>query len=158
MLRRQTLSLPYGSRMRLGSLVRLAITSTMRAVDVALALPRIALALERIADAADDVRRLADVTPAIEAIGALASEARRLVGDPARFEDLGAAIAAIIRIGDMATTMGPLGDAVRQLNTAAAALTTTVTPLQGASERLGRLVDRLPAAAKPKRGTDVDLA
>jgi ABC-type transporter Mla subunit MlaD len=141
--------------MGLGGLIRLALAATMRAVDVALALPRIALALERIADATDDVRRLADVTPALEAIAALATDARRLLGDPARYEELAAAIGAIIRLGDMATTVGPLGEAVRQLNTAAAALTTTMTPLQGASERLGRFVDRMPAG-KPRRPLDVD--
>jgi hypothetical protein len=140
--------------MGLGSLIRVAISTTKRGVDVALALPRIALALERLADAADDVRRLADAAPAVEALGALASEARRLVADPARVEDLGAAIAAITRIGEMAATMGPLSEAIKQLNIAASALTTTVTPLQGASERLGRFVDRLPA--KPRRAVDID--
>jgi ABC-type transporter Mla subunit MlaD len=131
------------------SLIRRVIAGTTKAIDVALALPRIALALERIADATDDVRRLADLSPAIETIGALASEARRLLGDPARYEELVAAVAAIIRLGEAAATIGPLGDAVRQLNSAAAALSTTVTPLQGASERLGRFVDRFPAT-KPR--------
>jgi hypothetical protein len=55
----------------------------------------------------------------------------------------------------MAATMGPLGEAVKQLNAAAVSLTTTMTPLQGASERLGRFVDRLPAA-KPRRPLDID--
>lgn len=128
-----------------------------RTVEVALALPRIALALERIADAADDVRRLADVTPAIEAIGALANEAKRMLGDPARYAEMAAAINAIIRLGEAATSIGPLGEAVRQLNTAAAALSTTVTPLQGASEVFGRWVDRLPSS-RPRRdgGTEPD--
>jgi hypothetical protein len=137
-----------------GDVIRLGISTTMRAVDVALALPRIAIALERLADATDDVRRLADAAPAVQALGALATDARRLVADPTRQEDLLAAVAAITRIGDMAATIGPLGEAVKQLNTAASALTTTMTPLQGASERLGRLVDRLPA--KPRRILDVD--
>ncbi|MBV9487544.1 MAG: hypothetical protein JO246_16045 [Frankiaceae bacterium] len=145
--------------MGIRDLIRGAVTAATRTVDVALALPRIALALERIADAADDVRRLADLTPAIEAIGALASEAKRLLGDPARYEELIAAINAIIRLGEAATTIGPLGDAVRQLNTAAAALSTTVTPLQGASEVFGRWVDRLPRS-QPRRepGEDPDPA
>jgi hypothetical protein len=140
-------------------LIRMAIVATTRAVDVALALPRIALALERIADATDDVRRLADVTPALETIAALAAEARRLIGDPTRYEELVAAIGAIIRLGEMATTVGPLGDAVRQLNNAAAALSTTVTPLQGMGERLGRFVDRMPAAkARPPLDVEPDPA
>jgi hypothetical protein len=141
--------------MGIGGLVRAAIAATARAVDVALALPRIALALERIADATDDVRKLADATPAIEAIGAIANEAKRLVGDPARLEELMAAINALIRLGEAAATVGPLGEAVRQLNAAAAALTTTVSPLQGASERFGRFVDRIPAA-KPRRPLDIE--
>jgi hypothetical protein len=58
----------------------------------------------------------------------------------------------------MAATMGPLGEAVRQLNTAAAALSTTVTPLQGASERLGRFVDRLPGTVRRPTDIDADLA
>jgi hypothetical protein len=134
-------------------LIRTTIAGARRAVDVVLALPRIALALERIADAAEDVRRLADATPALEAIAALANEARRLLGDQARYDELRAAIAAIIRLGEAATTVGPLNDAVRQLNAAASALTTTVTPLQGASERLGSFFDQLPST-RPRRATD----
>jgi hypothetical protein len=136
--------------------VQVLTTVVYRTIDLALALPRIALALERLATTAEELRRLADVAPAIEAIGALANDARRLVGDPARYEELMAAVAAIIRLGEMATTVGPLGDAVRQLNAAAAALTNTVTPLQGASDLLGRFVDRLPASSKPRRPIDVD--
>jgi hypothetical protein len=140
--------------MRLEELVEVAVSTATKAVDVVLALPRIAIALERLANTAEDLQRLADVTPAIEAIGALAEDARRLLTDPGRAEELFDAIAAITRIGDMSTTLGPLGEAVRQLNTAASALTTTVSPLQGASERLGRLVDRLPT--KPRPAIDID--
>jgi hypothetical protein len=144
--------------MNLGSVVRLGINAATRTVDVALALPRIALALERLATTAEDLQRLADVAPAIDKIGALADDARRLVADPARYEELQGAIAAIIRIGEAASTLGPLGDAVKQLNIAAAALTTTVSPLQGASERLGRLVDRLPTKPRPTLDLDADPA
>jgi hypothetical protein len=142
--------------MGIGSLVKLAVTGVTRTVEVALALPRIALALERLATTAEELRRLTDVAPAIEAIGALASDARRLVGDPARYEELMAAVAAITRLGEMAATMGPLGDAVRQLNSAAAALTSTVTPLQGASDLLGRFVDRIPARPPRPAAADVE--
>jgi ABC-type transporter Mla subunit MlaD len=142
--------------MTITTVIRRVVTLGTRTIDAALALPRIALALERIADATDDVRRLADVTPALETIGGLAADARRLLGDPARYEELLVALAAIVRLGEAAATIGPLGDAVRQLNTAAAALSTTVTPLQGASERLGRFVDRFPAT-KSRAATDADL-
>jgi hypothetical protein len=140
--------------MKIGELVEMAVATATTAVEVALSLPRIAIALERLATTAEDLQRLADVSPAIEAIGAVAEDARRLLGDPARIEELFEAVAAIVRIGDMSQTLGPLGDAVRQLNTAASALTTTVSPLQGASERLGRLVDRLPT--KPRPAIDID--
>jgi hypothetical protein len=140
--------------MKVGELVEMAVATATTAVEVALSLPRIAVALERLATTAEDLQRLADVSPAIEAIGAVAEDARRLLTDPARTEEIFEAVAAIVRIGDMSQMLGPLGDAVRQLNTAASALTTTVSPLQGASERLGRLVDRLPT--KPRPAFDVD--
>jgi hypothetical protein len=143
--------------MNLTAVVEFAISSATKAVDVVLALPRIAIALERLASTAEDLQRLADVTPAIESIGALAEDARRLVADPARTEELFAAIAAITRIGDMSASLGPLGDAVKQLNIAASALTTTVSPLQGASERLGRFVDRLPTKPRPVVEIDTEL-
>lgn len=135
--------------MGVSAVIRRAVLISTRSFDAILALPRIARALERIADATDDVRRVADAAPNLETIGALAADARRLLGDPARSEELLAALAAIVRLGEAAATIGPLGDAVRQLNSAATALTTTVTPLQGASERLGRFVDRFPTT-KPR--------
>lgn len=129
----------------IGSLARLGITTVTRSVDVALALPRIALALERIADAADDLRRIADAAPAVKAIAGITEDVRRLLLDPRNQEDLVAARAAVMRLGEVTTTLRPLADAVAQLNAAVASLNTTVSPLQGASERLGRLVDRFPA-------------
>jgi hypothetical protein len=129
-----------------------ATTALIRTVEVALALPRIALALERLASTAEELRALTDVAPAIRAIGALANDARRLIGDQARYEELMAAVAAIIRLGDMATTVGPLGDAVKQLNLAATTLVNAVAPLQGAGDLLGRFVERMPV--RPPRPAD----
>jgi hypothetical protein len=140
--------------MGLGSIVRTASSAAARTVDVALSLPRIAVALERLASTAESLEGLVDAAPAIQSIGALAEDARRLLGDPQRADDVMAAIAAISRIGDLSTALGPLGDAVRQLNAAAGALMTTVSPLQGASERIGRFVDRLPT--KPRPAIDID--
>jgi len=99
------------------------VETVRRGADVALALPRIALALERLASSTDDLRRLADV----------GDELRRLLRS-ASSEDLVQARETLQRVADT----------VAQLNLAVASLNTTVSPLQGATERLGRLVDRLP--------------
>src|SRR4051794_16725680 len=102
---------------------RSGVEGVRRGVDVALALPRIALALERLASSSDDLRRLADT----------GDEVRRLL-HAASGDDLGQARETLQRVADT----------VAQLNAAVASLNTTVSPLQGATERLGRLVDRLP--------------
>src|SRR3954466_4956545 len=99
-----------------------------RGTEVALALPRIALALERLAGSTDDLRRLADT----------GDELRRLL-QSASSEDL-------IRARE---TMDRVAETVTQLNLAVASLNSTVSPLQGATERFGRLVDRLPQ--RPRR-------
>jgi ABC-type transporter Mla subunit MlaD len=115
------------------SFVRGGVTAARRSVDAALALPRIALALERLADSADDLRRLADT----------ADDARRMLATMSR-DDL----------TDAQLTLRRLADAVANLNAVVASLNTTVSPLQGATERFGRLVDRLPQGRR--RILDVD--
>lgn len=107
----------------LGAVVRLGVGSARRAADVALSLPRIALALERLADTADDLRRIADT----------GDELRDLLQSLSG-SDVDEARAMLRRVADT----------VAELNFAVASLNTTVSPLQGATERLGRLVDRLP--------------
>lgn len=97
--------------------------ATRRSVEIALALPRIAMALERLADSSDDLRRLADT----------GDELRRVLRS-ASGDD-------VIQARE---TLQKVADAVAQLNLAVASLNTTVSPLQGATERLGRLVDRFP--------------
>lgn len=103
--------------------MRTGVEASRRAAEIALAVPRIALALERLADSADDLRRLAD-----------ASEDVRVVLRAVNEQDI-----AIAR-----QTLEGLVEAVTQLNQVVGSLNTTVSPLQGATERLGRLVDRLP--------------
>ena len=107
----------------LGSALRTGITVSARAGEVALSLPRIALALERLADSADDLRRLADAS-----------------------DQLRSALSALDE-NDLAVarqSLQGLVDAVSQLNGVVTSLNTTISPLQGATDRLGRLVDRLP--------------
>jgi hypothetical protein len=105
------------------AIVRTGVTTARRGAEVALSLPRIAVALERLAGSTDDLRRLADT----------GDELRRLL-QSASSEDLVRARETLDRV---ATT-------VTQLNLAVASLNSTVSPLQGATERFGRLVDRLP--------------
>jgi len=107
----------------LGSALRAGITVSARAGEVALSFPRIALALERLADSADDLRRLADAS-----------------------DDLRRALSALDEndLANARQTLQGLVDAVSQLNAVVTSLNTTISPLQGATDRLGRLVDRLP--------------
>lgn len=105
------------------ALVRRGLEASREAAEVALALPRIALALERLADSRDDLRKLA----------AASDDARRLLNTLTE-DDI-----AVAR-----QTLQGLLDAVNQLNHVVGSLNTTISPLQGATDRLGRLVDRLP--------------
>jgi ABC-type transporter Mla subunit MlaD len=104
-------------------ILRTGVSTARRGADVVLSLARIALALERLAGSTDDLRRLADT----------GDELRRLL-QSASGDDL-------IRARE---TMDRVADTVTQLNLAVASLNSTVSPLQGATERFGRLVDRLP--------------
>lgn len=113
--------------------VLVGVDATRRGVDVALALPRIAIALERLAGSTEDLRRLADT----------GDELRRVLRS-ASGED-------VIQARE---TLQRVADAVTQLNLAVASLNTTVSPLQGTAERLGRFVDRLPQ--RGRRIFDVD--
>ena len=113
--------------------VGLGVDSVRRGAEIALALPRIALALERLASSTDDLRRLADT----------GDELRRLL-QSASSEDLIKARETLERVGETVT----------QLNLAVASLNSTVSPLQGATERFGRLVDRIPQ--RGRRVLDVD--
>jgi hypothetical protein len=125
------------------ALAGFGVTAVRRSVDAAVALPRIARALERLADSAEDLRGIADALPAIESLSEMVADLRTLVLDPERYEQFAAALAAIVRIGEAATRISPLADAVR---------------LTGASEFLGRLVDRRPqpprTAGDPARDLD----
>src|SRR5437868_11395581 len=114
------------------SLARAGVNAARRSVDVALSFPRIAGALERLADSADDLSRLADTADDVRRVLASASP-----------EDL----------AEAGLTLRRLADTVSNLNSVVASLNSTVSPLQGATERFGRLVDRLPAGRR--RGVDV---
>jgi ABC-type transporter Mla subunit MlaD len=105
------------------ALVRSGVGTARRGADVALALPRIALALERLADSADDLRRIADTGDELRSLLRATSGAD---------------------LKDAQDMLRRVADTVAELNFAVASLNTTVSPLQGATERLGRLVDRLP--------------
>jgi len=117
--------------------VLMGVEATRRGVEVALALPRIAMSLERLADSTDDLRRIADT----------GDELRRVLRS-ASGED-------VIQARE---TLQKVADAVAQLNQAVASLNTTVSPLQGAPERLGRLVDRIPQRGRRVYDIEADPA
>jgi ABC-type transporter Mla subunit MlaD len=116
--------------------IAVGVETARRGTEAVVALPRIALALERLAASTDDLRRLADT----------GDELRRVL-KAADGQDLIEARETLQRVADT----------VAQLNLAVASLNTTVSPLQGASERIGRLVDRLPQRGT-RRVLDVDPA
>jgi hypothetical protein len=117
-----------GSALQRGvPVLRIVVGTSARAGEVALSLPRIALALERLADSTDDLRRLANASDDVRRALAAISE-----------DDI-----AIAR-----QSLQGLVDAVSQLNAVVTSLNTTISPLQGATDRLGRLVDRLPAGRR----------
>jgi len=97
--------------------VRRGYAVTVRGAEVALSLPRIAIALERLADSSDEVRRF---LKALEK------------------DDIDVA----------RETLERLADAVSSLNLVVASLNSTISPLQGATERLGRFVDRIPVRGR----------
>jgi sirohydrochlorin ferrochelatase len=109
------------------ALVRTGANVARRSADVALSFPRIAVALERLADRGDDLRRIADLGDDVRAL-------------------LQATNGADLK--DAQEMLKRVADTVAELNYAVASLNQTVSPLQGATERLGRLVDRLPAGRR----------
>lgn len=118
-----------------------------------MALPRIAIALERLADSSAELTRLAEAAPAVEAIAAVAAELRQLLAREATAADIAAVRSALVGLSETAASLRPLSQSVVQLNEVVASLNTAVSPLQGASERLGRFVDRIP---NRRRVVDVD--
>ena len=127
----------------LSGLLRAGVTTAQRGADAVLALPRIAFALERLAGSTDDLRRLAGSTDDLRRLADTGDELRRLL-QSASAEDL-------VRARE---TMDRVAETVTQLNLAVASLNSTVSPLQGATERFGRLVDRLPQ--RPRRVFEVE--
>ena len=121
----------------LPGILRAGATTARRGGEAVLALPRIAVALERLAGSTDDLRRIADT----------GDELRRLLAS-ASSDDL-------IRAKE---TMDRVAETVTQLNLAVASLNSTVSPLQGATERFGRLVDRLPQRGRRVYDVDPDEA
>jgi hypothetical protein len=115
---------------------------------------------------------LARVAPVVEDLHTLTRQAERLTAalpmlgtvqqalsaaSPALFElarmgrsldDLAGARDALVRLAETSASMRPLADSVSDLHATVMALSGTITPLQGASERLGRLVERFPAGRR----------
>lgn len=165
---------PYDPTMSGSALVRLLnapLEITATAVEGLAALPRIALALERLAGAATALEGIAG---AAEHIGALADLGERVsaLADTEEFQaELTMGLEALQRIsaasmldalpdqvegvdqsistvGERLAAVEPdvraLAGMVAALDESIRVLAGAVAPLQGTTERLGRLVDRLP--------------
>ena len=138
-------------------------------------LPRLVDVLERLADEAATLRALVNAAPSLDRLAAGIRPVERLAEGTAAFTRIAESIPLIERLVEQAgaspelravpkaldslleTTrlMQPLADAVHELNRAVATLNSTVSPLQGTAERLGRLVDRLPASRRRAGSTPI---
>jgi uncharacterized coiled-coil protein SlyX len=107
-------------------------------------LPRLIDVLERLAEQGTSLQRLVQSAPALDRL----ADGIRLIEQAAESEDVQAVRKAIESLIATTASLRPLADAVGELNRAVAQLNATVSPLQGTAERLGRLVDRLPARGR----------
>jgi ABC-type transporter Mla subunit MlaD len=105
-------------------------------------------AVERLADGIDPVARLARGTGAVTRIADALPLLERLIADVSKSQDLKALPEALASLGQLTRTMQPLSEAVSELNRVVASLNNSIAPLQGTAERVGRLVDRLPASRR----------
>ncbi|GAB3687892.1 hypothetical protein GCM10027589_56180 [Actinocorallia lasiicapitis] len=111
-------------------------------------LPRVVLALEQVGTVAQDLGRLADAAERLSGMAAdlerLTTAARELSRLADAAETLPQVSADLERLGKAAPSIQILAESASELGSAVIALNATVSPLQGTTERLGRLVDRLP--------------
>jgi hypothetical protein len=149
-------------------LVRAVVALPIAASEALASLPRLVRALERLADPAgplaqaSSVRvplenlaegggaldRLADVSATLERLATLdrsLSKLGELGPTLARIDDLSESVRQIAELEESLLKLSGLADTMTDLHESVAALAATVAPLQGTTERLGRLVDRIPS-------------
>lgn len=104
--------------------------------------------LDRLADVSTTLERLATLDQSLQKLGELGptleriSELGEAVKGIAALEDSVKQIAALE--GSLAK-LSELADTMDELQVSVATLAQAIAPLQGASERLGRMVDRIPS-------------
>lgn len=118
-------------------------------------------AIEEIAGARAAIDEIAAARPSIDKIGSARDDIASLAVSADVLGRLPHEL-LIAQLGTVADRIGPLvqdttrlAESIDQLDGAIATLATTMHPLQGATERLGRLVDRLPSQqARRQRGIE----
>lgn len=120
-------------------------------LEAAAVLPRAVLALERLAASADSLDTLSRLEPLLVRLAE--ADGTALVG-PAlgALPELPAAVVVLqdvvvqmqASLGGVAPDLQAVAEVIDRLDASVAVLAGAVAPLQGTSERLGRLVDRLP--------------
>jgi hypothetical protein len=144
------------------------VTLPITALEALAAFPQLVRALERLADPdgplaqASAVRgplqnlaegggaldRLADVSTTLERLATLDRSLAKLgeLGPTlARIGDLSDSVRQIAELEESLLKLSNLADTMGELQASVAALAATIAPLQGTTERLGRLVDRIPS-------------
>jgi hypothetical protein len=102
-------------------------------------------ALDRLADVSTTLERLATLDRSLAKLGELGPTLDRI-------GDLSDSVRQIAELRDSLDKLSGLADTMSELEGSIAALATTVAPLQGTTERLGRIVDRFPKRRSGRTG------
>ena len=143
-----------GAPMGLTALVSLPVTAPATLLAAAREIPRLTDALTRLAASDGPLARLStdggaldrlvDVSETLDRLAGLDETLGRLAELERTLERLGALSASLDGLAESAESLPELAVTVARLDVTIASLDETIAPLQGASERLGRVVDRLP--------------
>ncbi len=93
--------------------------------------------LERLATLDQSLQKLGELGPTLERIGELGDAVKGIAALEDSVKQIAALEGSLVRLTELADTMNQLQESV-------ATLAQAIAPLQGASERLGRMVDRIP--------------
>ncbi len=94
--------------------------------------------LERLATLDESLQKLGELGPTLERIGDLGEAVKEIAALEESVRQIAELDQSLVRLTEVATTMDELRESV-------ATLALAVAPLQGASERFGRMVDRIPS-------------
>lgn len=93
--------------------------------------------LERLATLDQSLQKLGELGPTLERISELGEAVKAIAGLEDSVKQIAALEGTLAKLSELADTMD-------QLQGSVATLAQAIAPLQGASERLGRMVDRIP--------------